>query len=134
MKNKNKIPDPRAMEKMTSDLSRLVQGKDFKSKEELKAYLDGFVGKELPDAPPKSAIQFAQDIMYEAWEAGTKKERIKLAKEALSISPDCADAYNLLAEEDAKTLKEVTEYYRKGMEAGRRALGEEVFKNNDGHF
>jgi len=90
--DKKKIPDRRAMEKMTSDLSRLVKGKDFKSKEELKAYLDGFVGKELPEATPKSAIEFAQDIMYEAWEAETKKERIKLAKEALSISPDCADA------------------------------------------
>lgn len=62
------------MEKMISDLSKLVQGKDFKSKEELKAYLDGFVGKELPEAPPKSAIQFAQDIMYEAWKtAGSSK-------------------------------------------------------------
>ena len=65
MDKKSKIPNARAMEKMTSDLSRLVQGKDFKSKEELKAYLDGFIGKELPEAPPKSAIQFAQDIMYE---------------------------------------------------------------------
>jgi len=134
MKNKNKMPNRRAMEKMTSDLTRLMQGKEFKSKEDLKAYLDSLVGQELPEAPPKSAIQFAQDIMYEAWEAESKKERIKLANEALSISPNCADAYNLLAEEDAKTLKEATEYYRKGMEAGRRALGEEIFKENDGHF
>jgi len=132
--DKKKIPDRRAMEKMTSDLSRLMQGKDFKSKEELEVYLNSFVGKKLPEVPPESAIQFAQDIMYEAWEAENKKERIKLAKEALSVSADCADAYNLLAEEDAKTLKEAAEYYRKGMEAGRRALGEEIFKDNDGHF
>ena len=131
----NKIPDRRAMEKMTSDLSRLLQGQDFKSEEEVQAYLDGIVnGGKIPDAPPKTAVGFAQDIMYEAWDAEDKKERIKLAKEALSISPDCADAYNLLAEEGAKTLKEATEYYRKGMEAGRRALGEEIFKDNDGHF
>ncbi|MFH0771595.1 MAG: hypothetical protein V1933_03135, partial [Candidatus Omnitrophota bacterium] len=126
---KNKIPDPRAMEKMTSDLSRLLQGQEFKSNKELEAYLDGIVkGGKMPEAPPKSAIQFAQDIMYEAWEAESKKERIKLAKEALSISLDCADAYNLLAEEDAKTLKEAMEFYRKGMEVGRRTLGEEIFK------
>lgn len=96
--------------------------------------MDSLVGQELPGAPPKSAVEFAQDIMYEAWEAETKKERVKLAKEALSIFPDCADAYNLLAEEEAKTLKEATKFYRKGMEAGRRALGEEIFENNDGHF
>jgi tetratricopeptide (TPR) repeat protein len=134
MDNK-KIPDRRAMEKMTSDLSRLLQKQDFKSEAELKNYLDNIVkGGKIPDAPPKSAAQFAQDIMYEAWDAEDEKQRIKLAKEALSISPDCADAYNLLAEEDAKTLKEATEYYRKGMEAGRRELGEEIFNENDGHF
>jgi tetratricopeptide (TPR) repeat protein len=134
MKNKNQIPDPRAMEKMTSDLTRLMQGKEFKSEKELKAYLDSLVGQELPKAPPKSAFEFAQDIMYGAWGAEDKKKRIKLAKKALSIYPDCADAYNLLAEEEAKTLKEATEFYKKGMEAGRRAIGEEIFKNNDGHF
>ena len=131
----NKIPDKRAMEKTTSDLSRLLQGQDFESEEDLKAYLDDMVKvKKIPYAPPKSTIHFAQDIMYEAWEAGSRKERIKLAKEALSISPDCADAYNLLAEEEAKTLEESKELYQKGVEAGRRALGEKIFKEDGGHF
>ena len=71
--------------------------------------MEGLVNDgKIPDARPKSAVQFAQDIMYEAWEAEDKKERIKLAKEALSISPDCADAYNLLAEGDAKTQRDLT--------------------------
>jgi len=135
MKEKNRIPDPRAMEKMTSDLSRLLQGQDFKSEEELNAYLDGVVkGKRIPKASPKSAVQFAQDIMYEAWEAENRKERIKLAKEALAISLDCADAYNLLAEEEAETLEEAKELYQKGVDAGRRALGEKIFKEDGGHF
>jgi len=135
MEKKNKIPDRRATEKMTSDLSRLLQGQEFKSKKELKAYLDGIVkGKKMPAAPPKSAVQFAQDIMYEAWDTENKEERLKLTKEALSVSPDCADAYNLLAEEDAKTLEEAMKLYQKGMEAGRRALGEKIFKENNGHF
>ncbi len=65
---KDKIPDRRAMEKMTSDLLRLLQGQDFKSEEDLKAYLDGIAkGGKIPDVPPKSAVSFAQDIMYEAW-------------------------------------------------------------------
>ena len=81
----NKIPDRRAIEKTTSDLSRLLQGKNFKSKEELKEYLNGMVkGNKIPEVPPKSAVQFAQDIMYEAWEAESSKERIKLAKDAFS--------------------------------------------------
>jgi len=131
----NKIPDKRAMEKMTSDLSRLLQSKNFASEKELKAYLDGVVkNKKIPETSPKSAVQFAQDIMYEAWEAETSKERIKLAKEALSISPDCADVYNLLAEEEAETFEEAKELYQKGVEAGRRALGEKIFKEDRGHF
>ncbi|HDS05661.1 MAG TPA: hypothetical protein ENN95_01340, partial [Deltaproteobacteria bacterium] len=63
-----------------------------------------------------------------------KSEMIKLAKRALIIFPDCADAYNLLAEVAAKSLEEAKEYYRKGMEAGRRALGEKIFKEDSGYF
>ena len=36
----DKIPDRRASEKMTSDLSRLLQKQDFESEEDLKIYLD----------------------------------------------------------------------------------------------
>lgn len=32
MENKNKIPDQGAIEKITSDLSKLLQGQEFKSK------------------------------------------------------------------------------------------------------
>lgn len=132
---KDKIPDMRTMEKTRSDLGRLLAGQEFKSKADLQKYLDGVVkGKKIPDVPPKSAVEFAQDIMYEAWEVESRKERIKLAKEALSISPDCADAYNLLAEEEAESLEEARNLYQKGVEAGRRALGEEIFKAKDPHF
>lgn len=133
---KDKIPDKRAMEKMSSDLSRLFQNKKFESEEELKDYLDGVVKKgKIPEAPPKSVVSFAQDIIYEAWEAEGSKERIKLAKEALSISPDCSDAYNLLAEEEAKTLEEAKKLYQKGVEAGERALSKEVLNIKDeGHL
>jgi len=47
----------------------------------------------------KTPLEEAQEIMYDAYEAGTKAKRIKLAKKALTISQDCADAYILLAEE-----------------------------------
>ena len=126
--------DPRAMEKMTSDLSRLLQDKTFDSKEEMKSYLDGLIGKELPETPPKDALSYAQDIMYDAWETESEKERIKMAKEALSVSSDCADAYNLLAEEKAGTLEEAKELYEKAIEAGERALGKKSFKEDKGHF
>ncbi|HCG77115.1 MAG: hypothetical protein COZ37_06735 [bacterium (Candidatus Ratteibacteria) CG_4_10_14_3_um_filter_41_18] len=130
-----KIPDRRALEKTTSDLTRLLKRKHFSSKKELDNYLNQILNKgKVPDAPPKSAVDFAQDIMYEAWDTDDAKERIKLAREALSISPDCADAYVLLAEEEAETLEEAKEFYQKGVEAGERALGEKTFDEDRGHF
>jgi tetratricopeptide (TPR) repeat protein len=137
---KNKIPDRRVMEKMTSDIGRLLERNNFDSEEDVKAYMDNIIqqGGQIPKASPQNAVQFAQDIMYEAWESNKSTERIKLAKEALSISPDCADAYNLLAEE-AKYTEEAKELYQKGVEAGRRMLGEKMFQEvlengEDGHF
>jgi len=126
--------DPRAMEKITSDLTRLLQNKTFDSKEEMKSYLDGLIGKKLPESPPKDPLSYAQDIIYDAWETDKRSERIKMAKEALSVSPDCADAYNLLAEEEAETLEEAKKLYEKAVEAGERALDKKAFKEDKGHF
>ncbi|NGO54645.1 tetratricopeptide repeat protein [Allomesorhizobium camelthorni] len=76
----------------------------------------------------------AQDIIYEAWEATTRSKRIALARKALKVSPLCADAYVLLAEEEARSVEEVLDYYQKGVEAGEMALGPEGFEEYAGHF
>lgn len=75
-----------------------------------------------------------QDLMYEAFEASLRTQRIKLAKEALAISENCADAYVLLAEESARSLEEAGDLYAAGVEAGKRALGEKMFAEAEGHF
>ena len=76
----------------------------------------------------------AQDVMYEAWERTTSRSRIALARKALSISPLCADAYVLLAEEAARSAEEARDLYARGVEAGELALGPEGFAEYDGHF
>ena len=76
----------------------------------------------------------AQDVMYQAWDQAEPRKRIALANKALTISPLCADAYVLLAEEKAKSAKEALEYYRKGVEAGVQALGTKGFDEYAGHF
>ena len=82
----------------------------------------------------RSAVDAAQEIMYEAWEAPTRPRAVALAKKALAISADCADAYVLLAEETAKSLDEAIDLYRRGVEAGERALGRKAFKEDVGYF
>jgi tetratricopeptide (TPR) repeat protein len=85
----------------------------------------------LFDDPP--AIDRAQDLVYEAWEAPSAKKRRELAEEALRISPDCADAYNILADLTTSPA-EARALYAKAIAAGARALGEEFFEENVGHF
>ena len=79
-------------------------------------------------------LRKAQELMYQAWDEHNPGRRLVLAHEALEISPDCTDAYVLLAEEEADTLGRALEYYQKGVAAGERALGKKYFKENEGYF
>jgi hypothetical protein len=80
------------------------------------------------------AVDEAQQVMYDAWEAPTRKQAVALAKKALTISADCADAYNFLANEATKSLEEAIELFTKGVEAGKRAIGTNAFEENIGYF
>lgn len=84
--------------------------------------------------PPENPKHFAQDLMYQAWETADEATRIALALKALSTWPDCADAYCLLAEEASFALDDSMEYYRRGMEAGERAIGAKNFSEWRGDF
>ena len=79
-------------------------------------------------------VQQAQEVMYQAWDENNPAKRLILAHQALSISKDCADAYVLLAEEEASSLQEAFDLYQEGFLAGKRALGESYFEENEGHF
>lgn len=76
----------------------------------------------------------AQDLMYSAWDMNERRRRVAAAKKALRLSPLCADAFVLLAEETARTTDEAIELYRQGVKAGERALGPAPFEEDVGHF
>ena len=95
----------------------------------MESFLAALGGRRGDDATAK-----AQNVMYEAWERTTSRSRIALAHKALGISPLCADAYVLLAEEAARSTEEARDYYAKGVEAGELALGPRGFKEYAGHF
>jgi tetratricopeptide (TPR) repeat protein len=122
------------MEKTIADLGRLLAGREFESEEEVNAFLQQALkdGK-VPESPGRSAIEQAQDLMYRAWDA-TGKQRVALARQALQLSSDCADAYVLLAEETAKTPLEAKTLFAQGVAAGERALGQARFEEDAGHF
>jgi tetratricopeptide (TPR) repeat protein len=131
------LPDRRAMERMSAQIGKLLEEQEFDSIEEAQAFLDRTLlegGGLLPEAPaPDTPLEKAQDLVYEALETESARKRIQLARRALKISGDCADAYVLLAE-DAGSLEEARDLYQKGVEAGERALGRETFEEDAGYF
>jgi tetratricopeptide (TPR) repeat protein len=95
--------------------------------------MEGFMSA-IGGRPANDATAKAQQVMYDAWDQTDPRARVTLAHKALAISPLCADAYVLLAEEEAKSVQEALEYYRKGVEAGGQVLGPKRFKEYAGHF
>ncbi len=56
-----------------------------------------------------------------------------MARKALELSPDCADAFVLLAE-DASSTEQARDLYAQGVAAAERALGPAIFADEVGHF
>lgn len=129
------LPSRRSMERTLADVGALLSEKEFASIDEANAYLKDATARD--DWPPHSAstlLQKAQELVWDAWETPSSRERVRLARRALKISPDCADAYVLLAGETARDVAEALELYAEGVAAGERALGWKTFKEDVGHF
>lgn len=127
------IPDRRALERAQSDIQRIIDEHEFGSIDALQTFLsENVTGKDIPHQAAVSALEQAQDLMYEALEARGRRQ-IQLVRKALEISPDCADAYVLLAERCSDTEK-ARDLYAQAVAAGERALGKKVFEEEAGHF
>jgi hypothetical protein len=103
-----------------AEIARFVEG-IVRSRKLVETYLD-------PRKPLPKAAQ-AQRLVYQAQRANGR-QRAKLAKRALALWPDCADAYLLLSQA-ADTDSESIDLLLAGLEAGERALraeyqGEEI--------
>jgi tetratricopeptide (TPR) repeat protein len=128
---------PRSAEPALQEPPTLRAGQAFASLEDANAFLqDQLVHGQIPRAPVLTTpLDQAQQRIYDAVDAeGARK--LELAREALTISPDCADAYTLLAEDAAEggDLEEARRLYEDGVHAGERALGVERFSREVGHF
>lgn len=128
------IPDRRGMEKTMADLGRILSQQKFDSIDDINAFMENLMKSGQPiDMPGDTPLDQAQELMYQAWDA-QGAQRIQIARRALTLSEDCADAYVLLAEESAKTINEAKTLYEQGVAAGERAIGAERFEEDAGHF
>ena len=122
------------LDKVMASLTQIFGGRDFMSDAELDAFLDDKMASgEIPPSAALDPLDEAQSLVYEAWNT-EGSEKISLAKRALDLCPDCADAYVILAQEDAKSLDAALGLFKKGVDAGKRALPAGVFEKSQGRF
>lgn len=118
------------------DLRKVLESQNFESIDEANAFLRQMLsegGGRLPELPPETPLEQAQALVYQAHEERSPKRRATLARRALDISPDCADAYDLLSTLEPDVSKRLV-LLEAGVAAGRRAIGEENFAEWAGHF
>jgi len=93
----------------------------------------------VPDPRPATATDTPTAVRYQAEELVDRgwqsrgQQRQRLARQALVLWPDCADAYVLLGR-TAKNREEARRFYEQGVQAGEQALGSELFVREVGHF
>lgn len=125
------------MERQMADLGKLLNEQQFESIDQVNDFLSNLLGEEggmLPRSKPETPLDKAQEIIWEAMETENPRKAIRLAQKALKVSPDCVDAYLILADLEAESLQQAYELTLKAVEAGERALGQEMFDENKGHF
>jgi tetratricopeptide (TPR) repeat protein len=103
---------------------------DLPDRRAIEGVMREFLGGQTEQDTP---LDKAHAILLHAYQEPDEKRRVQLARDALEICPDCADAYVLLAEH-ARRRKESLRLYEQGVAAGERALGAEAFERNAGHF
>src|SRR5262245_41057076 len=96
---------------------------DMPDRRTLERALRQLVGRADPATPQGQA----EELVAQAFEAGDPQQQADLARQALELWPDCADAYVLLAEH-AGSRQQALDLYQQGVEAGARALGPAAFE------
>lgn len=116
-------------------VARFLESRNFASLEDLNAALeqartDGTFAEAGADRA-RTPAQEAQDLAYDAMEA-TGRLRVTLARRAVVLSPDCADAWIVLGgatgDSDARLA-----HYDRAVAAGARTIGE-AFDTLAGEF
>ena len=114
-------------------IQRLLAERDFASLEEANRFLDSrLTSLDLDDVQPATPQEQAQEMAALA-AASVGRARVVLARKALAVWPDCADAYTALGNHSA-TAEAALGFYEQAVAAGQRAIGSEAFSESAGHF
>src|SRR6266540_988980 len=121
------MPDRRVMERMLLEVQRFAATREFASESEMNDAIQARFGGSMDTiaSTATTPVERAQDLAYRAMDARGRR-RIQLARKALELSADCADAYVLLAEE-CTDPGQARDLYAQGVAAGERVLGPTTF-------
>lgn len=120
------------MERTLLEVHRRFAGREDPSAEEIREILQQQLDEGDALRPSLSDEERAQELAFEARSARGRR-RVALARQALKLWPDCADAYVVMADRESD-LERARELYALGVAAGERALGPEMFRENAGWF
>ncbi|HNS22618.1 MAG TPA: tetratricopeptide repeat protein [Sedimentisphaerales bacterium] len=127
------LASPLVMDRIAAHIERMMKGKDFKTREEYEAFIQAnFLGKRIEEFVPHTPLEEAQDIVFRAYSVKGRKQ-IHMARKALAVDPNCADAYILLGERTPVRDKQI-EYYTQAVQTAERTLAPEVFEKDAGRF
>lgn len=125
------------LEKQMSDLGKLLGKQQFDSIDDMNTFLEDLLaesGGMIPPLEPETPLEKAQELVFQAQQTENKRKAIRLARKALEICEDCADAYLLLGQLEAETLVAMLPYVEKAVAVAQRALPPELFTEARGHF
>ncbi|MBI1902529.1 MAG: tetratricopeptide repeat protein, partial [Planctomycetia bacterium] len=129
------LPERRSMERLYADMDRYFEEHPPADTNEMNEVLQrAFMGKRIDElvTQPRTPLEQAQEVCFQAFETYGRR-RVQLARQALGICADCADAHGILAEL-AGTAQSRIEHYGNAMAAAERTLGPETFEKDAGHF
>ena len=117
-------------------LHKLLAGQAFASIDEANAFLQQTLqahGGRLPEFKPETPLEMAEELVSQAYEQTDPILVLRLARQALTLSADCADAYGLLAKYERDPWAQLA-LFEQAEAAGQRVLGKAFFTEQVGHF
>ncbi len=129
---------PFDMERMNREIDRLLDAAGIEDPKEAQKFIqENIVGKDLDQlfsGMPSSDSEKAQDLAYQAMDAASPKEALRLARKAVKLDPKCLDAQLILVMLDDRRGKDPIDDLKNILEQARKDWGEDFFKENRGYF
>lgn len=126
----------REMEAMMGQMTKIIQEKGL-SIEEANSY---FTGRNMDDIAHEAGTlartpqEKAEELALEAYSARSSKQAVLMAKQALDMDPNCAQAYLALEQEISEDPIQSIKYFALAIDAAEKTLGKKFIEENVGHF